>query len=195
MTSGKSQGARLKALEARTVENPESAKAHLDLGSALAKAGRSARAEKALRRAIELDPGLFEARVNLGGVYFSRWDFPQSVEVLREAVALEPDAVEGHYNLGLAHLYLGNAQDVVDCFRRVIEIDPEHPGGHYYMATGLNALGKVEAANLLITRAAALGFQPQPELLKAIEKALNTKNSGEEVLTIDIGDVNPGEKG
>jgi len=185
-----SRGNKLQKLQEQVEQNPDSAKAWMKLGTAQGKAGQLTEAEKCLRRAIALDSALFEAYVNLGGVLFSRWDFAGAAEVNERAVTLRPDALQGHYNLGLSNLYLGNAEKVVECFQRVVELDPEHAGGYYHLAAGLNAVGKVPAAKVCLLKSESLGFRPEPELIKAIDKALK-QDGGEDVLTMEIGDGPP----
>jgi len=192
MSSEQSRGEQVAERRNEVEANPESARAHLRLGTVLQRTGQLAEAEKTLRRAVELDPALYEAWGNLGGVLFSRWDFAGSAEANQKAVDCKPEGVQGHYNLGLANLYMGKAEEVVACFHRVVELDPENPGGHYYLAAGLNALGKVGAAKVSLLKAESLGFNAQPELIRAIDNALK-KDGGEGVLTMEIGD-GPGKK-
>jgi Flp pilus assembly protein TadD len=58
----------LRKLRDAVEKNPDSAVAHLRLGTALLKAGRLKTAEEALRRSVELEPGFAEAWSNLGGL-------------------------------------------------------------------------------------------------------------------------------
>jgi len=171
--------ARLRKVVAAT---PESARAHLDLGTALARSGALAEAEKELDRALDLEPEMPEALVNLGGVRLSRWDFRGCVEVNRRARERRPRMMHAHYNEGLGHLYLGEAVEMVECFRRVLDLDPGNPGGHYHLAVGLHAVGQTEEAKRHLAVAIELGFHPEPDFLKAIEKA-----SGDAVPTLEIG--------
>jgi Flp pilus assembly protein TadD len=170
MTQENSTRAALAGLRQAVAAQPESAAAHVRLGTSLAKAGALGEAEAELRRAIELEPGMAEALVNLGGVMLSRWDFRGCVEVNRQAAAKQPAMALAHYNQGLGHLYLGEAPEMTACFRRVVELEPRNPGGRYYLAVGLNALGEDEEARKHLAIAMELGFKPQPELLRALEK-------------------------
>ena len=174
-------------LRAEVEANPDSAEAHGRLGNALLKIGRAKSAEGCLLRAVELDPTYFQGWINLGGARFSRLDFEGSLEANGKAVELHPDEVLGHYNQGLSNLYLGRVEPMMLCFRRVLEIEPENPGGHYHLAVGLNALGEVAAAGAFLRRSQELGYSPEPELVRAIDKALGNKEQGGGVLTFEIG--------
>ena len=75
------------ALFTRATESaPRSARAQQNLGSALLRKERVAEAATALGRAVELDPTLLAARVNLG---------------LLEEVRGNPDAAREHYRLAV----------------------------------------------------------------------------------------------
>lgn len=186
MSSEVSRREQLETLRSAVESDPGSARAHMRLGTALHRAGHIKEADAELSRAVELDPDLDEAWVNLGGVRFSNWDFTGCVEANRRAVACRPEGVPGHFNQGLGHLYLGQAQEMVACFRRVVELEPRHAAGHYYLAAGLNALGDVMAARDSLVRAESLGFSPEPALIKAITKAFEQEGEGGP-LTMEIG--------
>ena len=150
---------------------PDSPKAHFNLGLAHSKRGALAPAEAAYRKALELDPDLVEAWVNLGGVLMLRWDFKGSLEANREALLRKEDSILAHYNTGQACLYLGDAEGVVRSNRRVIELDPQNGAGHYFLAVGLLPLGKVEEAREEAARSQELGHSPVPDFLRALHEA------------------------
>lgn len=164
------EGSRLKELREVVARNPASAGAQLNLGTALLKAGFVAKAEVSLRRAVELDPNFAEAWSNLGGALLSRWDFAGCITANRRALELKPDLVQAHYNLGLGHLYNGDTAPMVSCFRKVIELEPENAGAHYHLALGLHAQGHIERARSSLDKAMALGYTPEPEFLRAMER-------------------------
>jgi tetratricopeptide (TPR) repeat protein len=131
----------------------------------------AAQAEAAFQRALELDDSCFEAWVNLGGVRMARLDFAGAVEANTRALAVKPDLVQAQFNLGLGHLYLGHPDELVGCFEKVIAAEPQNAAGHYYLAVGQLAQGRVDDARASLQRAQALGYQPPPEFLRALDKA------------------------
>ena len=155
----------------RAEEHPGSAAAHFNLGLAYTQRGLTDRAEQAYRKALEIDPDLIEAWVNLGGVLNLKWDFEGSLKANREALERQDDLVLAHYNTGQACLYLGDAEGLVRSSRRVVELDPHHAAGCYFLAVGLLALGRVEEARTEVGRARFLGHSPAPEFLRALENA------------------------
>jgi len=158
-------------------ERPESAAAQFNLGLAYTRKGRVERAEKAYRKAVELDPDLVEAWVNLGGVLLLRWDFQGCLEANRQALERQEDLLLAHYNMGQACLYLGDGEGLVACSRRVLELDPKHAAGHYYLAVGLLATGQVAEARKNLSQAMALGYQPLPEFLRSLDRAEGQEES------------------
>lgn len=150
---------------------PDSPEAHYRLGTALCRTRNLAEAELVLRRAIELRPDDERAWVNLGGVLLSRFDFSGSIDANAKAAALHPDLVQPHFNAGIGHMYLGQTEAMAACFERVLALDPVNAGGHYHLAAALYALGQIDAARPHLNLALALGYPPQPELVRAIGKA------------------------
>jgi tetratricopeptide (TPR) repeat protein len=163
--------AELDRLREAVASDPSAAQTRLRLGTGLLHAGQVQEAEAELRRAIELDPECAGAWVNLGGILLGRWDFAGTVEANRRAAACNPTLLGAHYNEGLAHMYLGQGEDMLRCFERVVELDPSSAGGVYHLAVAQFELGRVPQARESLARAMHLGFSPQPELLRALERA------------------------
>ncbi len=162
---------RIEHWERRVREEPASATAHYNLGLAYTTAGRMTSAERAYRRAVELDPELVEAWVNLAGTLLLQWRFEECLEASRRATALRDDLPLVHFNQGQACLYLGDADGLVACNRRVLELEPDHPAANYFLAVGLLAQGKAAEARFYLERAMRLGHRPTPEFLRAMERA------------------------
>jgi len=131
-----SQRHRLERCQQDVEEHPERASAHHNLGLAYTVSGRVKQAEKAYLRALELDPTLIRAWVNLGGVRLMRWEFKGCLEANQEAAKLRDDIPNIHYNMGQAYLYLNDPENLVRCNERVIELDKDNGAAHYHAAVG-----------------------------------------------------------
>lgn len=170
-----SQRQRLERCREEVDANPERASAHYNLGLAYTVSGRVKEAEAAYLKAVELDPTLVQAWVNLGGVRMMHWDFAGALEANQRAVAVQADLVEAHFNIGQAYLYLNRPQDLLDANLRVLELERDHAAAHYFASVAHLALDNLGAAERHLGRAMELGHRPTQEFMKAIEKAQQAK--------------------
>ena len=193
MTRPESRTERLDRCLQAVEEKPQSAVAQYNLGLAYQKCGRFGLAEEAYERALEIDPGLTEAWVNLGGVRLHNWDFEGCLEASKMAVSQQEDLAVAHYNLGQAFLYMNDPENLVACNKRVIELERDNAGAHYYAAVGLLAVGDVTGAERHAGRAMELGHRPTPEFLRALEKAQQAGVRGR-ISTIEIAGGDTPEK-
>jgi tetratricopeptide (TPR) repeat protein len=91
----------------------ETARAHYFYGLALAKGGApdaEAESESEFRQAIELDPHLGEAYLDLGILYSKRSDFPSAIDALRNAIRFTALPDEAHYRLAEVYRRTGEAE-------------------------------------------------------------------------------------
>jgi tetratricopeptide (TPR) repeat protein len=101
------------AMKHFTTEHPENATARYLYGFALAKQGNDASsqaAESQLTQAIELDPHLGEAYLQLGILKSNRKDFAGAVSALQKAVEFTPLPAEAHYRLAEVYRRTGEAE-------------------------------------------------------------------------------------
>jgi tetratricopeptide (TPR) repeat protein len=164
---------------------PESGDAHFKLGTALIQTGFLSRGEKALLRCVELDSKKAEAWVNLGGIRLSRWDFKGCIEANERALECVPNSEVALHNKGLGHLYLGEAEEMTECFKQVVELAPESAAGNYFLGVGLFALGEKQSARELLKKAVALGYSPDPKLVKELEHIDDT--GADPVTILELG--------
>jgi Flp pilus assembly protein TadD len=83
-------------------DNPNDARAHLDLGIALEMRDDLESAERAYRAAIAIQSDFAEALNNLGVLLRLKGDLDESIAALRKAVRYNRDSASGHMNLALA---------------------------------------------------------------------------------------------
>jgi tetratricopeptide (TPR) repeat protein/TolB-like protein len=85
-------------------------------------------AEKAARRALELDPDNAEALCVLGTkAFWYDWDYPAAEKYLKRALEVQPNHADSH--LFLAHLYsnLGRGDDAINEIRVARDLDRQWP--------------------------------------------------------------------
>ncbi|HEV2800773.1 MAG TPA: tetratricopeptide repeat protein [Pyrinomonadaceae bacterium] len=92
----------IKFYERAVAVNPNLATVHYLLADILLKQNPTdtARPERSLLRAIELDPALASARLALGKLYARTERLDAAVEQLSRSVQLDPNSAEAHYQLG-----------------------------------------------------------------------------------------------
>lgn len=110
---------------------PRAPEGHLGLGALLVKRGGAEAEEgiRALLRAVEIDPELYEARVTLGRALVARGRAAEAVEHLRRAAALAPGNPEPHYQLSLAYRRLGRKEEAAAESALVKRIHESRRGG------------------------------------------------------------------
>jgi tetratricopeptide (TPR) repeat protein len=170
--------------DALVEKNPDSAVAHMKLGTTLISLGKTKRAEEELRKAIEIDPTCVPAWINLGGILLARWDFKGCVEANEQALEANPELAMAHYNKGLGHLYLNEPEAMVGCFERATELEADNAGAHYHLAVGRFAQKDVERARKSLAKAINLGYKPEPRFLKALEDTQNNAGGDPPVMEL-----------
>ena len=110
----------------------EAAAVRINLSLALLHLERLDEAEAALRRALELQPGSREARLNLVLVlnhqavaHFNAGRYQEAIAPFEESAALNPDA-QTFVNLGSVLGQLGRYEEAAAHFEQALAIDPSH---------------------------------------------------------------------
>jgi len=181
-----SQRHRLERCQREVEEHPERASSHYNLGLAYTVSGRVKQAEEAYLKALEVDPSMIQAWVNLGGVRLLRWEFQGCLEASQAAARLRDDLPVVHYNMGQAYLYLNDPENLIRCNEKVTELDRENGAAHYYAAVGHLAMGNIGAAERHLGRAIELGHQPTQDFVKAMEKAQLKKQREQPISLVQI---------
>ncbi len=124
------------ALWADTVaKRPENARAHNNLGQALADAGRTSEATAAYRKAIALNPDHAIAHFNLGVVALAGSDFAEAEQEFRRTIAIDPRSIGARINLGQTLSHTGRLAEAEQQWREALALD----GNAYDAATNLGA--------------------------------------------------------
>ncbi len=107
---------------------PDSADGFYALGRELQRSGRLDDAERAYRRALELEPAHIEAHNGLAAVSAGRGDVDQAIAILTTLAVKRPDQAHLLGNLGYAHYLKGNYFDARVALERAIALEPANPG-------------------------------------------------------------------
>ncbi|MEN3330241.1 MAG: hypothetical protein V7638_5048 [Acidobacteriota bacterium] len=101
-----------------------------NLGVALLEQFKHKEAADAFRRALQLDPGLVLARINLGIALFNIPDLPAAQKELQAAIVAAPSAPQPHYVLGLAAKTQNKPEEAIASFQKVLRVDPNDVGAN-----------------------------------------------------------------
>ena len=103
-------------------------------------------ARDAYLRALELDPGLADAHVNLGRLLHEAGDPRGAADQYRQAIELRPDSVIALFNLGVALTDLSMPDEAVLAYRTALAADPGCADAHYNLAHLYELRGDAAAA-------------------------------------------------
>jgi tetratricopeptide (TPR) repeat protein len=103
-------------------------------------------AATAYRRALEIDPYLVPALINLANIHYSRDEIAEAQALYERAIALEPDIFEAHFNLGNIFHDLGRYREAQGCYRDALKLNPRYADAHFYLAVTLEKNGQSQEA-------------------------------------------------
>ena len=101
-----------------------------NVGVALLEQFKYKEAADAFRRALQLEPGLALARINLGIALFNLPDLPAAQKELQAASAAAPSAPQPSYVLGLLAKIQNRPEEAIAEFQKVLRIDPNDVGAN-----------------------------------------------------------------
>src|SRR5678816_4588557 len=99
-------------------------------------------AATAYRRALEIDPYLVPALINLANIHYSRDEIAEAQALYERAIGLEPHVFEAHFNLGNIFHDLGRYNEAQSCYREAIRLNPTYAEAHFYLAVTLEKGGR-----------------------------------------------------
>jgi tetratricopeptide (TPR) repeat protein len=98
-------------------------------------------AAAAYRKALELDPYLVAAIINLANIHYSRDELAEAQALYERAIGLESDFFEAHFNLGNIYHDLGRFAEAQACYRQALRLNPSYADAHFYLAVTFEKMG------------------------------------------------------
>ena len=98
-------------------------------------------AAAAYRKALELDPYLVAAIINLANIHYSRDELAEAQALYERAIGLESDFFEAHFNLGNIYHDLGRFAEAQVCYRQALLLNPSYADAHFYLAVTFEKMG------------------------------------------------------
>lgn len=100
----------------------------------------------AYQRALELDPSLADAHLNLGRLLHEQGSTLEAERHYRQALTARPGDATAAYNLGVALQDLGRLEAAAEAYENALELDRTLADAHYNLAGLYEELGQREAA-------------------------------------------------
>lgn len=119
---------------------------HNEEGRRLEAAGRIEEAREHYERALQFDPELAPAHVNLISIYGTVGDYAKAKMHYRRSLEINPRLEESHYNFGVVCVMEGRYSAAADAFRKALEVNPSSPEAHNNLAYALEQLGRTDEA-------------------------------------------------
>ena len=135
----------IKFLKERIAFEPHSATLHYNLGLAYSHKSLIAEAISEFKQALECDPNLAEAYVNLGGLYADA-EPAKSIEANMKALEINPDLGPAHSNLAFGYLRGGEPEKAVVHGKRALELMPGSLKAYQLLAAAYLESGRPEAS-------------------------------------------------
>jgi tetratricopeptide (TPR) repeat protein len=99
-------------------------------------------ASHAYRRALEIDPYLVPALINLANIHYSRDEIAEAQALYERAIALDAEVFEAHFNLGNILHDLGRYREAQARYREALKLNPTYADAHFYLAVTLEKNGQ-----------------------------------------------------
>jgi tetratricopeptide (TPR) repeat protein len=93
------------------------------------------------RKALEIDPYLVPALINLANIHYGKDELAEAQALYERAIGLDPDFFEAHFNLGNIYHDLGRFLEAAACYRTAIGLNPQYADAHFYLAITLEKTG------------------------------------------------------
>jgi tetratricopeptide (TPR) repeat protein len=103
-------------------------------------------AAAAYRKALELDPYLCAALINLANIHYGRDELAEAQALYERAIGLESDFYEAHFNLGNIYHDLGRFPEAQASYREALRLNPFYADAHFYLAVTFEKMGQSQDA-------------------------------------------------
>jgi tetratricopeptide (TPR) repeat protein len=98
-------------------------------------------AAAAYRKALELDPYLCAALINLANIHYRHDELVEAQALYERAIGLESDFFEAHFNLGNIYHDLARYPEAQTCYREALRLNPFYADAHFYLAVTFEKMG------------------------------------------------------
>ncbi|PYR59741.1 MAG: hypothetical protein DMF91_14010 [Acidobacteria bacterium] len=103
-------------------------------------------AAAAYRKALEVNPYLVAALINLANIHYSHDELAEAQALYERAIGLESDFFEAHFNLGNIYHDLGRFPEAQGCYLEALRLNPYFADAHFYLAVTFEKMGQSQDA-------------------------------------------------
>ena len=103
---------------------------------------RQEEAAQAYRRALEDDPDLVAALINLANIRYARDELAEAQALYERAILLDPTYFEAHFNLGNIHHDHSRYPEAESCYVEALALKQDYADAHFYLAVTLEKMGR-----------------------------------------------------
>jgi len=139
--------------------SPDDARAHNNLGLALAETGKIDEAIAEYRRSLQLDDRSSQTNNNLGSALAEAGRLAEATTCFERALDLDPENPRAQNNLGGALAESGRLAEAIVHLRRAVEISPDVADSHNNLGAALARSGDLDEALLHLEKAVSLAPQ------------------------------------
>jgi tetratricopeptide (TPR) repeat protein len=100
----------------------------------------------AYRTALELDPDLVPAMINLGNLHYLQDRLAEAQALYLQASIVDHECFEAWFNLGNVHHDRGRLEEAAQCYAEALRLAPGYANAHFYLAVTLEKLGRAPQA-------------------------------------------------
>ncbi|MDP8233564.1 MAG: tetratricopeptide repeat protein [Candidatus Saelkia tenebricola] len=151
--------------------NPQSAKAHNNLGFEYESRGNRKEAFALYKKAINIDPLYTKAHNNIGVLYLYSGNINEAVLSFKKAIKIEPEYDSAYTNLANVYSSTGNTIEAMKLYKKAIELNSYNAEAYYNLAVLSFMRKRLTLAIEYCDKALKLGFEKaHPDFLKALKK-------------------------
>ena len=99
-------------------------------------------AVRSYRRALDEDPDLVAALINLANIRYSRDELAEAQALYERAITLDDSYFEPHFNLGNIHHDHGRYVEAEASYRIALALNSGYADAHFYLAVTLEKMGR-----------------------------------------------------
>jgi tetratricopeptide (TPR) repeat protein len=122
------------------------ASAHLKRGALLESSGKIAESITEHEQALEINPWLVQAHINLISLYGRTGQNEKAEKHYRAAIGINPDLAESHYNYGVLLVGLQRLKEAEQAFQQCLKLDPYYAEAHHNFATLIERQERLDEA-------------------------------------------------